>query len=91
MTASSHVCVNELDVYKIKCVATIKNESRKKLEQSSFDNTTSGIVGFIRHIKKTYGKDMQAVCESTAEKLVSYAGRAHHHIEIVQIYIEEEV
>jgi len=67
-----------IDVHKIKCVATIKKESRKKLEQTSFDNTTHGIMGFIKHIKKTYGDDdVQAVCESTA----NYWIRLHDTLE----------
>ena len=45
-----------IDVHKKNCVATIKKDTRKKLEQSSFENTTHGIMGFIKHIKKTYGK-----------------------------------
>lgn len=66
-----------IDVHKIKCVATIKHESREKLEQTSFDNTANGIMGFVRHIKKTYGNDIQAVCESTA----NYWIRLHDTLE----------
>lgn len=66
-----------IDVHKLKCVATIKKESKKKLEQTSFENTTIGINHFIRHIKKTYGNDIQAVCESTA----NYWIRLHDTLE----------
>ncbi len=66
-----------IDVHKKKCVATIKRESREKLEQTSFDNTTNGIMGFIKHVKKTYGNDIQAVCESTA----NYWIRLHDTLE----------
>ncbi len=66
-----------INVHKIKCVATIKRESRKKLEQTIFDNTTNGIMGFIKHVKKTYGNDIQAVCESTA----NYWIRLHDTLE----------
>ncbi len=65
-----------INIHKKKCVAT-KQESRKKLEQTSFDNTTNGIMGFIKHIKKTYGNDIQAVCESTA----NYWIRLHDTLE----------
>ncbi len=66
-----------IDVHKNKCVATVKQESRKKLEQQSFENTAHGITGFIKHIKKTYGNDIQAVCESTA----NYGIRLHDTLE----------
>jgi len=66
-----------IDVHKNKCVATIKQESRRKLEQSSFDNTKQGITNFILHVKKTYGKNVQAVCESTA----NYWIRLHDTLE----------
>jgi len=66
-----------IDVHKNRCVATIKQESRRKLEQSSFDNTTHGITSFILHIKRTYGKNVQAVCESTA----NYWIRLHDALE----------
>ena len=66
-----------IDVHKNRCVATVKKDTRKKLEQSSFENTTHGITGFIKHVKKTYGKDMQAVCESTA----NYWIRLHDTLE----------
>ncbi len=48
-----------IDAHKIKCVATIKNESRKKSEQSSFENTAHEITDFIKHIKKTYGNNIK--------------------------------
>lgn len=66
-----------IDVHKNKCVATVKQGSKKKLEQSSFENTTHGIMRFIRHIKKTYGNNTRAVCESTA----NYWIRLHDTLE----------
>ncbi len=66
-----------IDVHKKNCVATIKKDTRKKLEQSSFENITHGMMGFIKHIKKTYGKDIQAACESTA----NYWIRLHDTLE----------
>jgi transposase len=66
-----------IDVHKNRCVATIKQESKRKLEQSSFDNTTQGITNFILHVKKTYGNNIQAVCESTA----NYWIRLHDTLE----------
>ena len=66
-----------IDVHKKKCVATIKRKSKKRLEQSSFDNTAQGIMDFIRHIKNTHGKNIRAVCESTG----NYWIRLHDTLE----------
>ena len=41
-----------IDVHKNRYVATIKHKSRENLEQSSFENTASGIAGFIIHVNE---------------------------------------
>ncbi len=66
-----------IDVHKKRCVATVKQESREKLEQLDFENSESGIIEFIGHIKNLYGNDARAVCESTA----NYWIRLHDTLE----------
>ena len=50
-----------IDVHKLRCVATLKKDSKKRLEQITFDNTSKGIIDFINHIKNNYKVDMRAV------------------------------
>ena len=66
-----------IDVHKRLCVATIKNESTKRLEQITFSNDTKGMTDFIKHVKKTYNDTARAVCESTA----NYWMRLHDKLE----------
>ena len=54
-----------IDVHKKKCIATIKDDSRQILEQTSFDNTVEQITRFANSIKQRYNT-ARAVCESTA-------------------------
>jgi transposase len=52
------------DVHKKKCVATLKRDSKRIVEQTSFCNNSYGINEFIQHIKGYYKEDAIAVCES---------------------------
>jgi len=54
-----------IDVHKKKCVATLKRDSKRIVEQTSFCNNSYGINEFIQHIKGYYKEDAIAVCEST--------------------------
>jgi transposase len=62
------ICIG-IDVHKKKCVATLKKDnSRKILEQTSFDNTKEGIAEFIDHVRQLRGGkgEVKAVCEATS-------------------------
>jgi transposase len=65
-----------IDVHKKKCFATIKDDSRQILEQTSFENTTEQITRFANSIKSRY-HTIRAVCESTA----NYWIRLHDTLE----------
>lgn len=65
-----------IDVHKKKCVATLKDSSRRILQQITFDNDSYGITEFIDSIKQRYG-NARAVCESTA----NYWIRLHDTLE----------
>lgn len=54
-----------IDVHRKMCVATIKGDSRDILEQTEFANRKQDIEEFAEHVKKKYGADARAVCEST--------------------------
>ena len=41
-----------IDVHKKKCVATLKRDSKRIVEQTSFCNNSYGINEFIQHIKE---------------------------------------
>ncbi len=65
-----------IDVHKKRCVATVKDESRRILEQTSFDNSVKEIRKFASEIKQKYDS-ARAVCESTA----NYWIRLHDTLE----------
>src|SRR6476646_1225925 len=66
-----------IDVHKKKCVATLKRDSKRIVEQTSFCNNSYGINEFIQHIKGYYKEDAIAVCESTG----NYWIRLHDTLE----------
>lgn len=51
-----------IDAHKKKCVATLKQDSKKILEQITFQNRTCGIMDLVRHVK-SYGEDAVAVAK----------------------------
>ncbi len=66
-----------IDVHKKKCTATLKRDSKRIVEQTSFCNNSYGINEFIQHIKGCYKEDAIAVCESTG----NYWIRLHDTLE----------
>src|SRR5215467_7542705 len=66
-----------IDVHKKKCTATLKRDSKRIVEQTSFCNNNYGINEFIQHIKGCYKEDAIAVCESTG----NYWIRLHDTLE----------
>ena len=66
-----------IDVHKKKCTATLKRDSKRIVEQTSFCNNNYGINQFIQHIKGCYKEDAIAVCESTG----NYWIRLHDTLE----------
>src|SRR5437016_543377 len=65
-----------IDAHKKKCVATLKQDSKKILEQITFQNRTCGIMDLVGHVK-SYGEDAIAVVESTG----NYWIRLHDTLE----------
>jgi len=65
-----------IDAHKKRCVATLKQDSKKILEQITFQNRTCGIMKLVRHVK-SYGENAVAVVESTG----NYWIRLHDMLE----------
>ena len=57
-----------IDVHKKRCVAAVKDDSGKLLEQSTFENSVLATTNFATYLKEQYRGQLpiKAVCESTA-------------------------